>query len=522
MAAIKKFFQKIGRAILGIFNIKLDKAFGIDISDGSIEILELKLFGGFRVATYGRVTLEEGIVRNGEIIKAEILKRKIAEALSQARPQKISTNRVVVSLPESKVFIHHFELSSIDERELKHSLIHLVEEEVKKLIPYDIDSIYYDWRLLPAPLNEKGARKRILFVGAPKDIVDKYVTVMSELGLTLVALDIESMSLARTLLEKEDFSQMIVDIGLRTSNLSIFDQSGFLTLSVSIPIAGQEFTKAIAEKLGIPEEEAEKLKRTVGLELNGSLNILPILEPKLKKIVQEINEAIEYYKSSYFQPVKKIILAGGSALLPKLDEYLAEELNLEVSVGNPSKIVKWKKVLGKNTSEAILFATVAGLAMRGVSSKSYDINLLNQVPAEKFEVPQKLDLLALGYLRKTTAIRAIISSHPFPVIFILSLIFVFLGFIMYRQLVKPFYEAKTLMAFPLAAEVLENNSRKTEENKVTSDTEYPIINAVVIKETPTGWLNACGKGQALIILCFLEFIREKLIRFWRKKISGIK
>ncbi|PIP30121.1 hypothetical protein COU12_01725 [Candidatus Jorgensenbacteria bacterium CG10_big_fil_rev_8_21_14_0_10_54_38] len=461
MEATKRFLQRIGRAILGILNIRLDGAFGIDISDGSIEILELKPFGNFRVATYGRAILEEGITRNGEIIKAEILKRKIAETLSQASPRKISTNRVIASLPESKIFLHHFELPFVDKRgwlksifysrkkELRRRLSHLVEEEVRKLIPYDMGSIYYDWQLLPAPLGVKEPRERVIFVGAPKDIVDKYVTVMSELGLTLVALDIESMSLARTLLEKEDFSQMIVDIGSRTSNVSIFDQSGFLRSSVSVPVAGQEFTDAIAEKLKVPEEEAEKIKKTVGLRLDGPANILPILEPKLAEIVQGIKGAIEHHEGSYFQPVKRIILAGGSALLPKLDEYLAKQLEVEVSVANPSKIVRWKKVLGKNAPEAILFATVAGLAMRGSSSKSYDINLLNQVPAEKFEVPRKLDLLTLGYLRKTTAIRTFITSNSLLVLFFLSLVFAFSGFVMYQQAIRPFYEAKKLSATSL-------------------------------------------------------------------------
>lgn len=476
MEATKRFLQRIGRAILGILNIKLDGAFGIDISDGSIEVLELKLFGNFRVATYGRVILEEGVTKNGEIIKAEVLKRKITETLSRAVPRKISTNRVVISLPESKIFIHHFELPLADERgwlrsifysrkkELKRRLSHLVEEEVRKLIPYDMDSIYYDWQLLPAPPSIKEPRERVIFVGAPKDIVDKYVAVMSELGLTLVALDIESTSLARTLLEKEDFSQMIVDIGLRTSNVSIFDRGGFLTLSVSVPIAGQEFTNAIAEKLGVPEEEAERLKKTIGLRSDEPANILPILEPKLEKIIQGIRGAIEHYESSYFQPVKKIILAGGSALLPKLDEYLAKQLNVEVSVGNPLKIVKWKKVLGKNAPEAIFFATVAGLAMRGASSKSYDINLLSQVPAEKFEVPQKLDLLALGHLRKTAVIRTIIASNLPLVLFLLSLIFAFSGFVMYRQFIKPFYEAKKLSATSLLmVGAPERNNRGTEE-----------------------------------------------------------
>ena len=46
--------------------------FGLDVSDASIEALELKKsFGKIKILSYGRVKLNPGIVENGEILKKD-------------------------------------------------------------------------------------------------------------------------------------------------------------------------------------------------------------------------------------------------------------------------------------------------------------------------------------------------------------------------------------------------------------------------------------------------------------------
>ena len=58
-------FKKVLKDAL---TIKFDKAFGLDIGDRSIEIIELEKVFRFSVVTYGRTELNEGIVENGKII----------------------------------------------------------------------------------------------------------------------------------------------------------------------------------------------------------------------------------------------------------------------------------------------------------------------------------------------------------------------------------------------------------------------------------------------------------------------
>ena len=83
--------------------------FGLDISDFSIEVLQLqKRFGKLYLGSYNRTELEEGIIEEGKILKAEKLQEKIKEVLRDAVPKRIDTSQLILSLPESKTFLYIF------------------------------------------------------------------------------------------------------------------------------------------------------------------------------------------------------------------------------------------------------------------------------------------------------------------------------------------------------------------------------------------------------------------------------
>jgi type IV pilus assembly protein PilM len=225
----------------------------------------------------------------------------------------------------------------------------------------------------------------LLHVGTLKEVVDRYVEVMHLVGIEPIVLDIESASLGRTLLpasysekqQNKPTSSMIIDIGARTTNVSIFDSSRTLNLSVTIPIAGNHFTKAIAEELKKKDDEAEKLKRTFSLDDKETDNkILSILQAHLQKIIKEIQNAIKYYEDKVGNKIEQVILVGGSALLPKLDEHFMAKLERKVIIGNPLEKILDTEVLDRKNS--VLFANVIGLALRGVGDISVGINLLGQ------------------------------------------------------------------------------------------------------------------------------------------------
>ena len=340
---------------------------GVDISDGSLEFLYLGK-GGVFCST--RLLLEPGIVQAGEILDAKVLADRLKLGLSKLSKQKNFPHRAVeavISLPENKTFLYCFELpAGLSAPELEKQ----VRIKAQAMLPLDFAQLYWDY--LAKPIT--GAQA-IVFGAAPKKLISDYSQVFAAAGLALKMVDVESLSLARSLLhlEQAEGQIMIADLGYRSSDLSVYDAQGVLRLSVTVPLAGAQWTEALAAKLGISAEEAEKLKCAQGLVPTKQNQAYNILLPKVSQLAKGISQAIAYAEGRQKTAVKQIILAGGSSLLPGLAAYLEKELGRPLVLAKPFI----KLGLKANDDPAQLFyANVAGLALLAENPHLPHLNLL--------------------------------------------------------------------------------------------------------------------------------------------------
>lgn len=367
------------------------KIFGLDISDHSIEALVLTkpFFGKAKVTAYARTILRGEVVKNGVIKNQKKLEEAITKLLASAQPAPIKTPYCIMSLPESQVFTTIFKLpAGLKHKEVKNTIPYKAEE----IIPFKTSEVYFDFKTL----TKMDETQEVFYVAVPSDVVDGYVNTLNNIGLRPVAFDLESISLARALLgekTKPGKAKLLIDIGSRTTNLNIYDRNG-IRQSLTIKIAGDRFTKAIAQKMGIPERQAEELKRKNGFDPTKQKGkVLLVLQNEFKRIIAEAKKLIEFYQVNSQRQIDELILVGGSSLLPKVDQYLADNTSLQTNLGNPLKKVTDPKNLAKLKVNATLFSNVAGLAIRGLAKDPVygDINLLPTPPAGFKVVPDKSD-----------------------------------------------------------------------------------------------------------------------------------
>jgi len=388
--------------------------FGLDISDYSIEALQTR---GGRIFRSARIVLKEGIVEDGNILDKEKLIEKIKEVVSKA---KIKTKRVVLALPESRVFIHSF-----PEKEK-------IKEEAVKTVPFNPEEIYFDI------LND-------LYVCAPKNIIESYEEVLKKSGLSPIVFDIEPLSLGRAFKAKDC---LIIDIGARTTNFSIFDSNGRMKISASINKAGNHFTQAVSEKLKVSLVKAEQIKKQYGLDgAKKSGKIMLILQKELQPIIKETQRIMDFYNKE----IKQILLVGGSALTPKITDYFSSNLDLKVKIGKPALF-----------NQSILFNTVIGSALRSVKK---GINLL---PRED---------------KKTNKRKKIYKGSSF--LFVLLGLLFLIG-IFYQYIYKADFHLPDLKLYSVFS-----NKNQEEDEEIIEQTV-----TVVIGETPTGWLRV-REGPAI-------------------------
>lgn len=389
------------------FSITRNLLVGVDISDHSIEVLLLDQQG--TVTSYGRTTLEEGIVQNGEIMDQKKLSETLKETLRNTKPQPLNVpehtrknkkikfkrkeNKAIVSLPDSKTYIQVFKFKN------KQNLYNKISERVKKTIPFDSDGLYWDFIELTGDDSVK-----VLCVAAQRDIVDMYIYFFKSTNIDPVAFEIEGASIGRALLpmkkikegkkkkkEREVMadsqSRMIIDMGARTSILSIFNKEADLTVSVSLPYAGHYFTKKVAEKKDISKEKAEDLKQENGFKEGGKT--FEVLKPHGEKIVKEIKRAKDYFNKEFGGNIKEIFLAGGTALLPDIDKFLDERVEPRVKLGDPLKKIDDQNLLKQK--KPILYSNVIGLGLRSLLEEPIEagINLLPEEVKSQAQKSQK-------------------------------------------------------------------------------------------------------------------------------------
>ncbi|MCK5061215.1 type IV pilus assembly protein PilM [Candidatus Parcubacteria bacterium] len=324
---------------------------GLDISDSSLKLAQLKSSGdSIKIQALGCKNLEKGIIDSGVIKQPEIVIKKINELISRPNFGSINTNEVVACLPKDKTFI---KLINMDKT--PNNLIDVMENEIEKHFPLSGKEMYFDWQIV----KEYDQNYDVLIGAAPKNIVKQYIAILTKARLSVVALEIESAAISRTLLKEEarkysgplDKNYCIINIGAENSQMSIYSQ-GTIVMSVSIPISSRETTDEIAKTLEIKPEQAEKAKFICGLDKSMANGIVhDILLAMIENIISRIQIGLDFYYKHYSGRgnITKIILTGNGANVKNIDKIFSEKLSIPAEMGNIyTHLDESKEKLSKN------------------------------------------------------------------------------------------------------------------------------------------------------------------------------
>lgn len=219
---------------------------------------------------------------------------------------------------------------------------------------------------VPEQKTEAAEKMSVLLVAIPREVIDYYERIATLAGLKVQAVESESFSTVRSLVGNDPQTTMLIDLGARSSTLTIVDQ-GFVRVSHTVDFSGKELTDSIAKGLNISTDRAEELKKKEGFAGGPNAdNIKQVLSPVLSKLVGEYKKMADYYASQTEQEVEKVILSGGSAYMPGLTEYLTSQLGITVTHGNPFARIQYPKELESVVTRDLAphLAVATGAAMR--------------------------------------------------------------------------------------------------------------------------------------------------------------
>jgi type IV pilus assembly protein PilM len=338
------------------------KPFGLDI--GVTRIKLTWLFGGNEGYMY-KSSIIVPSPEKGMLSESPLDEEEMAQTLRKAVDTAGITSKYVnVALAENQVYTKVLEMPVLSEKELRSAIYW----EAEQYIPVPLANITLAWNILFKPeATETNQKMQVLMVGAPTMLISKYQRILSMAGLEINSLETEILATVRALVFGENFpTTIIVNIGSVSTSLAII-RKGIMVFNYSMSIGGAAINRAIASDLGLTPAQAEEYKKAYGVSdksLGGKIG--KSTEPILISILAEVKKSIAFYNQKYKddEPVRQIILSGGTSKLPGIDVFFASNSGIETAIANPWKILASQQIPKEILDDGPDYTIAIGLAMR--------------------------------------------------------------------------------------------------------------------------------------------------------------
>jgi type IV pilus assembly protein PilM len=362
--------------IFNFFKKPLSSFLGVDIGTTGIRIAQL----GMQEKT---ITLEnyasietkdylEILGKGKNLNNIRISDDKIAKDLgSIIEKAGITSKDIIMSIPISSAFSSILTLPDIPRDELAKA----VQFEARQYIPISLSEVVFDWSIIGKEsesdqyFGSKQVKKvKALLVAIPKETTGKYMNIAKLLNLNLNALETESFSLARSLAGKKEGIFTIVDIGNKTTSVTVVENGSVMGSHSILGAGGEEMTRIISHGFSVDYNRAEKLKIDNCFNSNkqSKEKICEMILPVSGIIVSEIKKINEAYFRVNKKNVQKIIFTGGAASFSGWINYFSKEIDLPAEIGNPWSNIAYDQILDKKLKDiAPFFGIAVGLALRG-------------------------------------------------------------------------------------------------------------------------------------------------------------
>lgn len=318
-----------------IFNPKSRPLIGLDISSSSVKLVELSDAGkgSFCVERYAIQALPRDAVVDGNIANLEA----VAEAVKRGCKVLGSTAKLVaMALPASAVITRKILLQAdLSEQDLEGQ----VEAEANQYIPFALDEVNLDFQILgPSPQNPEEVE--LMIAASRKEKVEDRVACAEAAGLKPWVMDVETHATqaafewVKKQLPDEGRDQVIAlaDVGANILNVTIL-RNDQVVYSREQAFGGSQLTQEIMRAYGMSPEEAEAAKRSKSLPENYEPEILG---PFLDNLALEVSRALQFFfTSTQFNQVDHIVLAGGCAVIPGIEEVVAGRTQIKTVIANP-------------------------------------------------------------------------------------------------------------------------------------------------------------------------------------------
>ncbi|MBI3562396.1 MAG: pilus assembly protein PilM [Gammaproteobacteria bacterium] len=338
---------------------------GLDISSTAVKLLELGRSGDrLRVESYAVEPLPPNSVIEKNISDVDAVGEAIKRAIKRSGTR---TRFACAAVSGSAVITKVISMpATLSEDEMDQQ----IQLEADQYIPYPLEEVNLDFEVI-GPSKNDPERVEVLLAASRSENVEVRVAAIELAGLKARVIDVEAYAmenacnLLAALLPEQGIDQTVavVDIGATMTTLNVLHDLKTIYTREQV-FGGKQLTEEIQRRYGLSYEEAGMAKRQGGLPDNYEPEVL---EPFKDAMAQQVSRSLQFFfSSSQYTQVDHIVLAGGSSMIPGVDELIASKIGVHTSIANPfTNMVIASRVKAQslsNDAPALMIAT--GLAMR--------------------------------------------------------------------------------------------------------------------------------------------------------------
>ncbi len=309
----------------------------------------------------------------------------IVEAIREVlREQRIRPAPVALSLAGPSAFLRLVKLPPVKPKRIYQT----VQYEAQQNVPFPIDEVVWDYQLMGASPRELD----VMLVAIKIEIVQNMTDCVEAAGLAVELVDVAPLALynaVRYNYPELEGCTLVVDIGARSTNLVFMEEGRLSTRILPIIGSGNAIAQQLMKDFNLSFKEAEALKQDHARVAFGGAyedfsdkvisRVSKTVRNTLTRLHVEVERSINFYRTQHGgTPPVCILLAGGTSVIARTDEFFREKLKLEVEYLNPFRNVVVCDAISAEQIGACahVMGGVVGMGLRQLLPCPVEINLL--------------------------------------------------------------------------------------------------------------------------------------------------
>jgi len=297
---------------------------GIDIGSSSIKGVKLvPRREKVELVDYAMKPLRAGAIKDGEVIEEGVVTEALREISNKLKPARCT---VVAAISGEQAVVRNIKMPKLPRNEIKEAL----PWEIEEYLSFPLDEAVIDFVIEKESENNEEKQLEIMAVATRKRNIENLLEPLRNAGFRVNRINLQTFALYHILklmgLDQENLA--LADIGASATDLILMNE-GLIEQHRTLPIGGDNFSRALSNHYKVSLEEGEKIKLE---QLPDHKESISELEISFGDLADEFSRSLAHFQIQHRGlEIEKMYLAGGASLTEGLFGIVENRLDVPVS-----------------------------------------------------------------------------------------------------------------------------------------------------------------------------------------------